>query len=50
MAEENEIMIEDDAISLGDVSEENQQDIDVQGIIPFIMSKYKKSEDYRQKR
>ena len=48
MAEENEIMIEDDAISLGDVSEENQQDIDVDGIIPFIMSKYKKSEDYRQ--
>ena len=48
MAEENEIMIEDDAISLGDISEENQQDIDVQGIIPFIMSKYKKSEDYRQ--
>ena len=48
MAEENEIMIEDDAISLGDISEENQQDIDVEGIIPFIMSKYKKSEDYRQ--
>ena len=47
MAEENEIMIEDDAISLGDISEENQQDIDVEGIIPFIMSKYKKSEDYR---
>ena len=41
-------MIEDDAISLGDISEENQQDIDVEGIITFIMSKYKKSEDYRQ--
>ena len=46
MTEENEIMIEDDAISLGDISEENQQDIDVEGIIPFIMSKYKKSEDH----
>jgi hypothetical protein len=46
MAEE--IMIEDDAISLGDAEDSNQADYDVAGIIPFVMGKYKKSDDYRE--
>ena len=46
MAEE--IMIEDDAISLGDAEESNQADYDVAGIIPFVMGKYQKSDNFRE--
>ena len=47
MNDNEEIMIEDEAIAIDDLSSEDAVDYDVQGIIPFIMSKYKKSDDYR---
>ncbi len=46
MAEE-EIMIEDDAIALEDSDDTSVSDVDVSNIIPFIMERYKRSEDYR---
>ena len=44
---EDEIMIEDDAIALEDTDDTNATDMDVTNIIPFIMERYKRSEDYR---
>ena len=44
---EDEIMIEDDAIALEDTDDTSTTDIDVSNIIPFVMDRYKKSEDYR---
>ena len=40
--EEDEIMIEDDAIALEDTDDSSRRHIDVSGIIPFIMERYKK--------
>ena len=49
MAEENdEIMIEDTAIPVDDLSDKEDSDYGTEGIIPFIMGKYKKSDDFRQ--
>ena len=44
---EDEIMIEDDAIALEDTEDTSQTDTDVTNIIPFVMDRYKRSEDYR---
>ena len=44
---EDEIMIEDDAIALEDTDDTAETDMDVTNIIPFIMERYKRSEDYR---
>ncbi len=44
---EDEIMIEDDAIALEDSDDTSVSDVDVSNIIPFIMERYKRSEDYR---
>ena len=44
---EDEIMIEDDAIALEDSDDTSISDADVSNIIPFIMERYKRSEDYR---
>ena len=44
---EDEIMIEDDAIALEDTDDTAKTDIDISNIIPFVMDRYKKSEDYR---
>jgi len=46
--EDDEIMIEDDAIALEDTDDTVVEDIDVSNIIPFIMEKYQRAEDYRQ--
>ncbi len=46
--EDNEIMIEDDAIALEDTDESVVADTGVSGIIPFIMERYRRAEDYRQ--
>ena len=46
MAEE-EINIEDDALSLDDSENSNVTDVEVKGIANHVMSKFKKSEDYR---
>ena len=44
---EDEIMIEDDAIALEDTDDSVMEDSDVAGMIPFIMDRYSRSEDYR---
>jgi len=45
---DDEIMIEDDAIALEDTDDSIVEDVDVSNIIPFIMEKYHRAEDYRQ--
>jgi hypothetical protein len=47
MAEDNDVFIEDDAIVLED-SEDSEEDIQTSNIIPFIMERYHRSEDYRR--
>ena len=44
---EDEIMIEDDAIALEDTDESAVFDADVSNIIPFILERYSRAEDYR---
>jgi len=44
---DDEIMMEDDAIALEDTENSVQEDSDVSGIVPFIMEKYTRAEDYR---
>ena len=48
MAEENEGFIEDDAIILEDTDDYTVDDADTAKIIPFIMEKYNRADDYRQ--
>ena len=45
--DEDEIMIEDDAIALEDSDDTSISDVDVSNIIPFVLDRYKRSEDYR---
>ena len=42
-----EISIEDDAIALEDTDDTVAQDADVSNIIPFVMERYRRAEDYR---
>ena len=44
---EDEIMIEDDAIALDDTDESEVEDNNVSSIIPFIVERYNRAEDYR---
>jgi len=46
MAEED-IMIEDDAIALEDSDDTSLSDVNVANIIPFVMDRFNRSEDYR---
>ncbi len=46
MADE-ELMIEDDAIALEDTDDTAVEDADVSKIIPFIVERFQRSEDYR---
>ena len=48
MAEENDIFIEDDSIALEDTDNSVEEDADTSKIIPFIMERYHRSEDYRR--
>ena len=48
MAEDNEIFIEDDSIALEDSEDSVVDDVDVSSIIPFIMERYNRADDYRQ--
>ncbi len=48
MAEENETFIEDDSIVLDDISEDASEDSQTENIIPFIMERYNRAEDYRR--
>ena len=45
--DEDEIMIEDDAIALEDTDNTVLEDADVSNIIPFITERFQRSEDYR---
>jgi len=47
MAEENEITLDDDSIALEDAEESQIADVNVSGIIPFVMERYQRAEDYR---
>jgi len=49
MAEDENVMIEDDAIALEDVSKDSvaDEDSDVSSIIPFIQDRFSRAEDYR---
>jgi len=47
MAEDNEMMIEDDAIALEDTEDTVVEDIDVSSIIPFVQERFTRAEDYR---
>ena len=44
---EDEMMIEDDAIALEDTEDTVIEDAEVSNIIPFIMERYQRAEDYR---
>ena len=48
MAEDTEGFIEDDAVALDDSAESGVEDYKTANIIPFIMEKYHRAEDYRQ--
>jgi len=48
MAEENEVFIEDEVVMLEDTEESVIEDADVSAIIPFIMDRYRRADDYRQ--
>ena len=44
---DDEIMMEDDAIALDDSENSTEDDADISGIVPFIMEKFTRAEDYR---
>ncbi len=45
---EDEILIEDEAIALDDAEDTSYDDTPAENIIPYIMERYRKAEDYRQ--
>jgi hypothetical protein len=44
---DDDIMIEDDAISLEDTDNPTESDVEVSKIVPIILEKYRRAEDYR---
>ena len=46
MAEED-IMMEEDSVALQDTDDSTVEDANVDSIIPFVIDRYKRSEDYR---
>ena len=48
MAEDNEVFIEDDAIVLEDTDNSEEIDYQTNNIIPYIMERYHRAEDYRK--
>ena len=48
MAEDNEVFIEDDAVVLDDTENSTEEDKDTDNIIPFVMQRYNRAEDYRR--
>jgi hypothetical protein len=47
MAEQDEAILEDDSIVLEDTEESTIDDAGISGIIPFVMDRYQRAEDYR---
>ena len=48
MTEDSDVFIEDDAIVLEDSEDTNVDDVDTSKIIPYIMERYNRAEDYRR--
>ncbi len=48
MAEENETFIEDDSIVLDDIDNDIAEDSQTENIIPFILERFHRAEDYRK--
>ena len=48
MAEDNDIFIEDDSIALEDTDNSTEFDAETSKIIPYVMERYHRSEDYRR--
>ncbi len=48
MADDNEVFIEDEVVTLDDTEESVVDDVSVSAIIPFIMERYNRADDYRQ--
>jgi hypothetical protein len=48
MEEDNDIFIEDDSIALEDTDNSTEFDADTSKIIPYVMERYHRSEDYRR--
>ena len=48
MAEDNDVFIEDDAIVLEDTDNSDEFDYNTNNVIPYIMERYHRAEDYRQ--
>ena len=48
MAEDNEVFIEDDAVVLDDTENSTEEDKDTDNIIPFVMQRFNRAEDYRK--
>ena len=47
MAEQDEIILDEDSVALEDAEESIISDVGVNGIIPFVMERYQRAEDYR---
>ena len=47
MAEQDEVILEDDSIVLEDTEESTINDAGISGIIPFVEERYQRAEDYR---
>jgi hypothetical protein len=47
MAEQDEVILEDDSIVLEDTEESTINDVGISGIIPFVEERYQRAEDYR---
>ena len=48
MAEDNDVFIEDDAVVLEDAEDSTLEDTKTSNIIPYIMERYHRAEDYRR--
>ena len=48
MAEEEEIMMDDSSIAVDDIAKDGVDETKSYNIIPFIMDRYKKADDYRE--
>ena len=48
MAEDNDVFIEDDAVVLEDAEDSTVEDAQTSNIIPYIMERYHRAEDYRR--
>ena len=48
MENDNDVFIEDDSIALEDIDDDVSEDAQTENIIPFIMERYHRAEDYRR--